>query len=368
MSVIDWKQRGVARYEPGDHASLEAFQRAHFGADAIQLCPDHFHWLFEEPPEREHEGPQLWLCKRNGAVVGQQGGIPFALKVGERNRRASWAIDLMVAPEWRLRGVGPALSETHTGASDLAVSLSMTEAAYKSYKRGGWLDLGNVPTYLRVIDPLRCLRVSPYGGGLAKLVARVGKPALASASMGYGLSAKLLGARLVEIDRFDYRVDDLWEAASPQHSVIARRDWAFLNWRFDLSPQADRFRRFYVMRGETVLAYVVLRVDHWKGEPVGVVCDYLARPGWLMAAFSLMTELARREGMVALMCRTLNAQAARPLSMMGFLCLKNGLRTPTRMMVRPALDQPELAGTVGDPKNWFVTIADSDMGFKGLGE
>lgn len=301
-------------------------------------------------------------------MVGQQGGIPFALKVGERNRRASWAIDLMVAPEWRLRGVGPALSETHTGASDLAVSLSMTEAAYKSYKRGGWLDLGNVPTYLRVIDPLRCLRVSPYGGGLAKLVARVGKPALASASMGYGLLGQAArcpagGDRPFRLPRRRPLGGGVAAAFGDRPARLGLPELALRP-----VPQTDRFRRFYVMRGETVLAYVVLRVDHWKGEPVGVVCDYLARPGWLMAAFSLMTELARREGMVALMCRTLNAQAARPLSMMGFLCLKNGLRTPTRMMVRPALDQPELAGTVGDPKNWFVTIADSDMGFKGLGE
>lgn len=368
MSVIDWKQRGVVRYEPDDRPLLETFQRENFGADAMQLAPDHFHWLFEEPPERDAEGVQFWVCKRNGAIVGQQGGIPFALKVGERTRKASWAIDLMVAAEWRLRGVGPALSETHSAASDLAVSLSMTDAAYKSYKRGGWTDLGTIPTYLRVLDPPRCLRVSPYGGGLARLVAKIGKPALSTASFGYATASRAFGAKLVEIGSFDYRVDDLWEAASPQHAVIARRDWAFLNWRFDASPKADRHRRFYIVRGETVLAYVVLRVDHWKGESVAVICDYLARPGWLMSAFALVVEQARREGMAALMCRTLNAQAARPLSMMGFLCLKNGLRTPTRMMVRPALDQPELKPLISDPKSWFVTTADSDMGFKSLGE
>lgn len=368
MSVIDWKQRGVARFEPGDRPALEVFQRESFGSDALQLCPDHFRWLFEEPPGRDVEGPQLWLCKRNGAIVGQQGGIPFSLKVGERTCRGSWAIDLMVAPEWRLRGVGPALSETQAGAADVTVSLSMTDAAYKSYKRAGWLDLGSVPTYLRVLDPPRCLRVSPYDGGLARLVASVGKPAMTAASLATHATARLFGARLVEVERFDHRVDALWEASAGQHAVIARRDLAFLRWRFDSNPQAARHRRFYVMRGETLLGYVVLRVDPWKGEPVGVVCDYLARPGWLMAAFALVVEQARRERMAALMCRTLNQQAARPLSMLGFLCLKNGLRTPTRMMARPALDQPELKTLVGDPRQWFVTVADSDMGFRGLGE
>lgn len=368
MTVMAWTQRGVARYEPCDRPALEAFQRDSFGTDAIQLDEAHFRWLFEEPPERDPEGMQLWVCKRNGGIVGQQAGIPFALKVGDRVRRASWAIDLMVAPEWRLRGVGPGLSESHAAASEAAISLSMTDAAYKSYKRAGWLDLGNVPTYLRVLDPPRCLRVSPYDGGLARMAARLGKPALTGASLACHAAARAFGGRLVEIDHFDPRVDELWAAAAPQHTCIARRDWAFLNWRFDSIPTAQRHRRFYVMRRDTVMAYVVLRVDRWRGESVAVVCDYLARPGWLMPTFALLVERVRRERMAALLCRTLNPLAARPLSMMGFLCLKNGLRQPTRMMARAAADRADLAPLLGDPRNWFVTAADSDMGFKELGE
>ncbi|KAA0676332.1 GNAT family N-acetyltransferase [Roseomonas genomospecies 6] len=368
MTAMPWLQRGVERFMSEDRVALESFQRDHFGADSPLLDDTHFHWLFEEPPTPDPEGVQLWVCKRNGGIVGQQAGIPFALKVGERVRRASWAIDLMVAPEWRLRGVGPGLSETHAAAGEVSVSLSMTDAAYKSYKRAGWLDLGNVPTYLRVIDPPRCLRVSPYDGGLARLVARLGKPAMGAASVLGHAAARTFGARLVEVDSFDERMDGLWEAAAPQHLCAARRDHAFLQWRFDKIPNAARHRRFLVTRRDTVMAYVVLRVDRWRGESVGVVCDYLARPGWLMPAFSLLVERARRERMAALVCRTLNAQAARPLSMMGFLCLKNGLRQPTRMMARPAADRQDLTPLVGDPRNWFVTAADSDMGFKDLGE
>ena len=368
MTAMPWLQRGVERFMSEDRVALASFQRDHFGADSPLLDDAHFHWLFKEPPAPDPEGVQFWVCKRNGGIVGQQGGIPFALKVGEHVRRASWAIDLMVAQEWRLRGVGPGLSETHAASSEVAVSLSMTDAAYKSYKRAGWLDLGNIPTYLRVLDPPRCLRVSPYDGGLARLVARLGKPAMSAASVLGHAAAWSFGARLVEVDRFDERMDGLWEAAAPQHPCAARRDHAFLRWRFDAIPTAARHRRFLVMRRDAVMAYVVLRTDRCRGETVGVVCDYLARPGWLMPAFAMLVERARRERMAALVCRTLNAQAARPLSMMGFLCLKNGLRQPTRMMARPAADRRDLTPVIGDPKNWFVTAADSDMGFKDLGE
>ncbi|WP_454017185.1 GNAT family N-acetyltransferase [Azospirillum sp. Marseille-Q6669] len=269
MTAMPWLQRGVERFMSEDRVALESFQRDHFGADSPLLDDTHFNWLFEEPPTPDPEGMQLWVCKRNGGIVGQQAGIPFALKVGQRVRRASWAIDLMVAPEWRLRGVGPGLSETHAAASEVSVSLSMTDAAYKSYKRAGWLDLGNIPTYLRVIDPPRCLRVSPYGGGLARLVARLGKPAMNAASLVGHAAARTFGARLVEVDRFDERMDGLWEAAAPQHLCAARRDHAYLQWRFDKIPNAARHRRFLVMRRDTVVAYVVLRVDRWRGERRG---------------------------------------------------------------------------------------------------
>ncbi|PWC34822.1 GNAT family N-acetyltransferase [Azospirillum sp. TSO22-1] len=367
MSVVAWAQRGIARYEPPDRPDLEAFQRGTFGEGALQLDHAHFHWAFEEVPSPDPEGVQFWLCKRNGAVVGQQAGIPFRLKVGERACRASWAIDLMVAPEWRLRGVGPALSETHSLSGEVAVGVGISDAAYKAYKRGGWLDLGGLATFVRLIDLAACVRASQHGGPLARVLAAAGAPVAAVAAAGFAGLARLRGARLQEVPAFDGRVDALWAAVAPHHAVIAERDRRFLSWRFDRCPAAGRFRRLYVLRGGELMGYVVLRADHWKGASVGVVLDYLARPGWEAAAFALAVSFARRERLAALLCRTLNATLDRPLRRMGFLCLRNGLHAPTRIMARPAPGAEDLAGMLSNPRNWFVTAADSDLSFKELG-
>lgn len=368
MTAIAWAQRGIGRLEPADKPLLDAFQQANFGPHSLPVRPDYHQWMYEDVPHPDVEGPQFWVCKRNGAIVGQQCGIPFLLQAGDRVTRASWAIDLMVAPEWRLRGVGPALSEAHAMASPVSISLGMTDAAYKSYKRTGWTDLGTIPTWVRLIDAPRCVRVSPFKGPLVTAAGAVGGPLLSGLSMGGNALARLRGASLELVPAFDERADTLWEAAKNAHPALGRRDRQTLAWRFDRLWACDRLRRFYVVKRGEVMGYVVLRVDEWKGEPVGVVLDYLARPGWTGAAFALTVELARRERMTALLCRTLNARAVRTFNALGFLSLKNGVRFPTRVMARIGQGGDPFKAVVSDPKSWLITAFDSDIGFKGLGE
>ena len=363
MSVLERARQGIARYTPAERPELEAFQHNQFGDGVLQSDWEHFRWAYEEVPTPDPEGVQFWVCKRNGAVVGQQAGIPFRMKVGERVCRASWAIDLMVTPEWRLRGVGPALSEMHWTANEVAIGIGISDLGYKAYKSGGWLDLGGLTTFVRIIDPVPCVRASKHDGALPRLVAACAKPIAAAASMGF---AALTRARLSEVPAFDQRVDGLWEDASHHHPVIAERTLRFLSWRFDRNPAAGRFRRLYVLRGGELMGYLVLRAESWRGAPVGVVLDYFVRPGWARPAFALAVEFARREGMAALLCRTLNAEIEKPLIRMGFLCLRNGLNMPTRIMARPGPGCEGLADTLGNPRNWFVTAADSDLSFAEL--
>lgn len=364
MSVLARARQGIARYTPEDRPELEAFQRDQFGDGTLQTDWEHFRWAYEQVPTPDPEGVQFWVCKRNGAVVGQQAGIPFRLKVGERVCRASWAIDLMVAPAWRLRGVGPALSEMHLAANEVAVGIGISDLGYKAYKGAGWLDLGGLTTFVRIIDPVPCVRASKHDGTLPRLVAACAKPFATAASMAFATTTR---ARLSEVPAFDERVDRLWEEASRHHPVIAERTLRFLSWRFDRSPAAKRYRRLYVLRGGELMGYVVLRAESWHGTPVAVVQDYFARPGWAGTAFALAVEFARKQGLAALLCRTLNAEIEKPLIRMGFLCLRNGLNMPTRIMARPGPGSEALADILANPRNWFVTPADSDLSFTELG-
>lgn len=366
MTLAERRRGAVDRYAPADRPALEAMQRQTFGAQAIQLDRDHFRWLFEEPPGRDAEGPQLWVCRRQGAIVGQQGGIPFALKAGDRICRASWAVDLMVAPAWRLRGVGPALSEAQAASCEVAVALGASEAAFKAYRRAGWIDLGTVPLYLRMLDATRCLKGrSQAGRRLMAAAAVAAGPLLTGTAWAAAGLARLAGTRLEAVAAFDERVDALWEAVAGRYPVLARRDRQYLRWRFETAPKAMRHHTFYLLRHGEPKGYLVLRLERGRSETVAVVVDYLARPGWMAALFAHAVEAARRLGAIAVACRTLNAPGHRALTALGFVCLRNGITAPARMLVHPG--PGDLAGLIASPANWFVTAADADIGLKEMG-
>jgi GNAT superfamily N-acetyltransferase len=358
--------QGVERFGPADRDELVRFQKRWFGAESRQADPKHFAWLFEGNPCRSPEGLELWVCRRHGDIVGQQAGIPFDLQVRGRAIRGSWGIDLMVDEGWRLRGVGPALMQTHVDSNPLVAGVNMSDAAYRVYRRWRWIEVGVLPTYVRPIDARRSQRVSPAGIRGMRTAGVVAAPALGAASLFSETAAAVFGAKLVSIGEFDERVDRVWRSASGTYRVIARRDAPIVRWWFDENPRAAAFQRFYLMRREEVLGYVVLRRDSWKSEPVMVVLDYLVPPRWAIPLFALAIAHARAEGVIALVCRTLNPPLDRMLRGMGFVRLGAASVGPVRLMVDPVRDDGSLRAVLSDPKSWFLTSGDSDLAHANL--
>jgi GNAT superfamily N-acetyltransferase len=361
MSVEARFGHGVERFGPADGEELTRFQKRWFGAGSRQADPAQFAWLFEANPCRPTEGPELWVCRRNGAIVGQQSGIPFDLLVDRRTIRGSWGIDLMVDEGWRLRGVGPALMRTHVDSNRLVAGVNMSEAAYRVYRRWRWIEVGALTTYVRPIDTRRSLRVSPLEFRGKRAAGLFAAPTLKVASVVFGAAAGISGTKLVPIGEFDERVDGVWRAVSGRYRVIARRDARIVRWWFDQNPMSAGFGRFYLMRRGEVLGYVVLRLDSWKDEPVMVVLDYLVPPRWAIPLFALAVAHAREEGAIALVCRTLNQPIDLTLRGMGFVRLGSASGGPVRLMVNPVQDDGALRPALSDPRGWFLTSGDSDL-------
>jgi len=360
MTVPARFKAGIEPFTPGDAPDLAAFQRATFGDDGRQLDPARSAWLFERNPHRFEDSSGVWICRRKGEIVGQQAEIAFRLVAGGEELAAAWAIDLMVAPEWRIRGVGPGLMASHSELRSCVAGLTQNEDAVNIYRRAGWAEIGTVPVYMRPLDPTELSRRAPFAARLRRVAPalNVGLRAIDLAVAG---AARLAGLRLVPVDAFDDRVDQVWERSAPDYPVLARRDAATVAWYFDQRPEAAEFHRFYLVRGSKVLGYVALRDgDHWGGVSMSVI-DFLAPARWVAPMLTLAGQWARRRGAFALMCRTVCTPADRSLRAAGFLPRGLTAALPLRMFVHCTVPEEAVRSAVGQPDSWFLTAADADL-------
>ncbi|HEY3139538.1 MAG TPA: GNAT family N-acetyltransferase [Acidimicrobiales bacterium] len=356
MKVSERFKVGITRYRPTDAEDLAAFQRTAFGEDAKQLDKDRFAWMFERNPARTDEGPGVWVCRRNGVVVGQQAEIPVDLVVDGQSQPAAWGIDLMVDPEWRLKGVGPGLMATQLEAHDVVIGLTQAEEAFKSYMRGGWTDVGVVPVYVRPVDVKRFLRVAPVPGQ-ARRLAPVAGPLLRGFDWVASRWLRARGLRLVPVDRFDARVDEVWAAASGDYGVIAVRDAASTTWRLDDRPDADELRRYYLMQGGQAVGYLALRHRERWGDQAAYIVDFLAPKRRIGALLLLAGRAARRDGAFALVCRTLCHEVEQSQ-----LFVRTGIdvAAPLHLVLNTSTNDL-VADRLADRRSWFLTLADSDL-------
>lgn len=356
----------IIRYRPEYRGALVEFQREMFGAESRQADPEHFQWLFERNPFHEKEICPVWLCMKDGRVLGQQCAIPTELNVGSQTQRAAWVVDLMVRPEWRLKGVGPALSETSISENGITAAIGVTDPAYKAFLRAGWIDLGIVPEFVRPVDVASLMRVRSFdrrltmlAGPAASWLMRMKLRALRACLCRSKAATQLIAA-------FDARVDRLWLSVKEHYPVIARRDWQALRWRFDSVADPSRYCRFYLLEEDQLRGYAVVHLSTRNALPVAVIVDYLASPRWQAPLIaSCIQHLGAN--VAAIYCTTLNSTLRASLRMLGFLRSSTG---PRFMLRLPAGDE-YLRTVLADRQNWFLTMADSDREFwpeRGEGE
>ena len=356
-SFAERARRGIERCTDDDLAELREFRAGIYGDRVDEVATASPEWLFDANPFRSPEGRGLWICRRDGRIVGQQAEVAFGLRASGETLRVSAAIELMVDPAWRLRGVGPALSQVQLDASRVVVGLSLSADGYRLYQRAGWIDLGVIDRYVMVLR-----NVAEHGNPATGARDRAVAVATATAAVGaVSLAhARTASTHLEAIDAFDARADGLWAAVAPSYPVLACRDVESLRWRLDLSPNADSYRRFYVLRRDRVVGYFVVRSSRWRGAPMLQVVDYFADPRWVGVVLAHCVTLAKREGNALVQVLTRNRPAHRRIQSLGFV--RSERRNPVRFMIWIDADDP-LHDVLTVPDNWLITDADADRQF-----
>ncbi len=355
MSYIARLHSKISKYIPDDYAGLVSFRRRMWPNRPGYLDDLHWEWQFLDNPGNPSSTPEIWIFKDDGQISGQQGAIPVLLKIRDTYYHCSWAIDLMVDPKFRNKGVGYLLAKELNKAADISLALGINDPAYQMYLKDGWTDLGFVPRFVKILDarPLaeKRLRVPIISWGLSHLL---------------NLYLYLRDAKLVrrtdkyivqinEIDHFDDHFDELWERVSQSFPLIARRDSNYLNWRY-ISLPGMSYKIFQMKHGGQVSGYIILRTGHESGRRVGYIVDFLVAPERLTPLIAKAVEYLREEAVTTIICYVLNKETEVMLEKLGF----HRRDSNERFMIK--INKPELLSEpLSNRDDWFLVRGDSDM-------
>lgn len=319
----------------------EGFERSH----------DYLRWIFTPPA-----GTALVAVARDGeaggAMVGVMSFVPTRVAVLGEPLETYLAIDLVVDPGYRGRGIFSGLAKAGVGAvADAGAAFVWgfpnSQAAHGWFNRFGWTRLGTPPVMVR---PLRtgfiARKAGPMFGRFDFQVAR--------------RSRRPAGVQ--PIGRFDSDADDFWADASARIRCAVPRDRDWLNWRTVDAP-GKAYRRIGAFRDGRLAAFVVTARQEKRGLKLLYVMEALSRGPEhdRLLAPMIRDELAAAaaDGVDLALCwspRTApNRKAFRKA---GFVTLPPRFH-PTKMHfgVRPL---QEISKAAVEKDGWYVSCLDMD--------
>jgi hypothetical protein len=351
-----YRERTLARirpYTPEDREDFVRFRRRTFGDEALIARPEYTQWLYERALDGDR--PAAWLYRADSGVEGFQGIIRTEVFVAGRPFDAAWAAEVFVSPAFLLRGVGAVLAEIAREQADVLLAFEVTEAAKRGFLRTGWSDLGDVRLNVR---PLRtAVLAAARGKQLDRRAATALDLALRAEEEAARGAAAGLRARFVRTDRFDERVDALWQRVAAEYPVICKRDAATLNWRFAEAPERGRYHCHQLERGDELLGYAVLRHGEHGGVRGGWIADFLCTPRVAPLLLNLCSRTLRDEGLDAVYCIQPSRRLERAFTLSGFRPRSTGWPLMVHAGSLPRRERDLLT----DAGNWFLTAADSNV-------
>jgi GNAT superfamily N-acetyltransferase len=274
---------------------------------------DEWQWQWRDDPQLETEGHVGAVAECGTDIVASTALRPAGLVVAGAPVRAWWSGDTMVHPEHRRRGLAErlfhGLFEQHPGEPILGKGISapalpmLVKCGFALHDTGGHhrRTLSFAPSLARRIGPLAARALAAIGD---RLLPRLRTVPGSESNLG----------------DFDARFDELWRDAGPTHRTIARRDAAFLNWRYRRHP----FRTYQVLThvvDERLYGYAVWTTFRRRGTLRARIADLFTRrddEGTRSALLAATLLSAHSAGADRIDCFATDVELQRALRAAGF--------------------------------------------------
>jgi hypothetical protein len=343
----------VERRAPGDADEIFRLYQDVFGAELTEASRRRWRWQYVDNPANSAEGPEIWVAREAGQVLGQYASMPVHLWWGGREVRSSWGMDVFLRAEARGRGLGARLFTAWSDHVEVALGLGLTPSSYGLFKKLRYRDVGPVPFFQKVLDPeaVAARRVGPALGAAAGPVL-----GLAWRALHPEVPARDGGVEVKTVTGFGAEYDTLWDQARASYAMCVRRDAAYLEWKYARCPHR-RYALREARREGKLLGFAVSRDEDYRGLRLGWIVDVFARADDHEARDALIGAVLEsfREARVArAQAFSLNAALQEDLARRGFAPGPS----PMQFCVRARVPSE---GVFADVGRWHVVFGDSDM-------
>ena len=331
-------------------AEIVAAYRRLFPESATEKSDAQLSWRFERGPH----GPGLFAVARAGGdrqIVGMIALVATRLRIGSTLQSAYQAIDTVVDPAFRGRGVFIGLGQAAQDGSNhdgrIIWGFPNANAASGWFGRLGWQNFGTVPFMVR---PLRS------GYFLRKLL-----PFLGSIDVPLARQRKATATQIIK--RFGDDADDLWNASRATDGIAVERNADWLNWRLLDRPNVPyRSVGSYDPKGG-LEAFVSTCSLNKHGGNICYVMEAMSPLEKLASLAVLLRDevarAARRGAEVALAWCPQSAPNRAAYRRAGFLPLPNLVR-PVEIHFGARALVPQVDAAIEDGSKWFISYLDSD--------
>ncbi len=347
----------IGRRLPEDREALEAMYAEVFGRDALAESRERWQWQYELNPHCPPEGPDIWVAKEGGEILGQYATMNVRLKIKDRILQGSWGMDVMVNPHLQKKGVGTQLFNYWDQHIEAPLGLGLSVSSYALFKKLQWHDVGPVPCFTKPLD-VRALLRRRFGVLPAVIIAPLVKAGLWIRYPERKPSPEdYIQIRRLE-EPFGKAFDKLWHKASRGYDFVVERESRYLEWKFHRIPYVS-YEIYQALRGGELAGYVVLRQAVKNGVRLGLVVDLFAHPEDSAACDALIdwaSKWGKDHRVARLQTFTFHRQWSERLRRKGYIRIKS----PMQFCLH--IHSDHVGGSFfQDTSRWHVTFGDSDM-------
>lgn len=353
-----------SRYSPENSSDvLQLLNKTRSELEA--LSPSFLDWQFERGPAGSAIAVVAWE-DRTGRAIGVAVVIPVGVRLAGKAANAGLVLPPVVDSDLAPEGTGGRLlAEAVRLAAQEGLAFCYgfaDQSSLPSFLNGGFERAITLPLLIRPVNPERL--AAKTGGGralqraasIARIVWRM--PAVTTRQ------DKVPGLKIEEVDSFDEPFAVFWHRVHQRLPVMVVRDPAYLNWRF--VDRADRRYAMFTAKSEgKIRGLIVGQVGALGRLTAGLIVDLLVeasaegRAAGRLLVDHMEDYLKAFDPDMLVTVALRHTDEFRIFRSRGFWVPPRFLEPhPFHLLVRP---QAEGADIVYGLRNWFLTLADSQM-------